>query len=38
MWFCDAYIVVIGEITVTDTANAKRNKAVVSKNNAPFIN
>ena len=34
----DAYIVVKGDITVTDPDNAKRNKAVAFKNNAPFIN
>ena len=36
--FSDAYIVVKGEITVTNPNNAKRNKAVAFKNNAPFIN
>ena len=36
--FSDAYIVVKGEITVTDPNNAKRNKAVAFKNNAPFTN
>ena len=36
--FSDAYIVVKGEITVTNPDNAKRNKAVAFKNNAPFIN
>ena len=36
--FSGAYIVVKGEITVTDPGNAKRNKAVAFKNNAPFIN
>ena len=38
---CDysgAYIVVKGNIIVTDADNAKRNKATVFKNNAPFIN
>ena len=34
----DAYIVVKGEITVTNPNGAKRNKAVSFKNNAPFIN
>ena len=34
----DAYIVVKGTITVTNPDNAKRNKAVAFKNNAPFIN
>ena len=36
--FSDAYIVVKGTITVTDPDNAKRNKSVAFKNNAPFIN
>ena len=36
--FGDAYIVVKGEITVTIPNDAKRNKAVVFKNNSPFIN
>ena len=36
--FSDAYIVVKGNITVTNPDNAKRNKAVTFKNNAPFIN
>ena len=36
--FSDAYIVVKGTITVTNPDNAKRNKAVAFKNNAPFIN
>ena len=36
--FSDAYIVVKGTITVTEPDNAKRNKKVISKNNAPFIN
>ena len=36
--FSDAYIVVKGEITVTNPNNAKRNKAIAFKNNAPFIN
>ena len=38
---CDdsnAYIIVKGDITVTNPNNAKRNKAVAFKNNAPFIN
>ena len=34
----DAYIVVKGNIIVTNPDNAKRNKAVAFKNNAPFIN
>ena len=33
-----AYIVVKGNITVTDPDNGERNKAAVFKNNAPFIN
>ena len=33
----DAYIVVKGTITVTNPDNAKRNKTVAFKNNAPFI-
>ena len=36
--FSDAYIVVKVDITVTNPNNAKRNKAVAFKNNAPFIN
>ena len=36
--FSDAYIVVKGDIIVTSPNNAKRNKAVAFKNNAPFIN
>ena len=36
--FSDAYIDVEGNIIVTNPANAKRNKSVVFKNNAPFIN
>ena len=36
--FSDAYIVVKGDITVTEPNNARRNKSVVFKNNAPFIN
>ena len=36
--FSDAYIVVKGTITVVRPNNAKRNKAVAFKNNAPFIN
>ena len=35
--FSDVYIVVKGDIIVTSPNNAKRNKAVVFKNNAPFI-
>ena len=36
--FSDAYIVVKGDITVTNPNNAKRNKSVTFKNNASFIN
>ena len=36
--FSEAYIVVKGIITVTEPDNAKRNKSIVFKNNAPFIN
>ena len=36
--FSDAYIVIKGDIIVTNPNNAKRNKAVAFKNNAPFIN
>ena len=36
--YSDAYIVVKGDIAVTAPDNAKRDKAVTSKNNAPFIN
>ena len=36
--YSDAYIVVKEIITVTEPDNAKRNKAVAFKNNAPFIN
>ena len=36
--FSNAYIVVKGTITVVRPNNAKRNKAVTFKNNAPFIN
>ena len=36
--FSDAYIVVKGNIIVTNPDNAKRDKAVPFKNNAPFIN
>ena len=36
--FGDAYIVVEADITVTIPDNAKRNKSVEFKNNAPFIN
>ena len=36
--FNDVYIVVKGIIAVTNPNDAKRNKAVAFKNNAPFIN
>ena len=36
--FSDAYIVVEGDIIVTELDNAKRKKAVTFKNNAPFFN
>ena len=36
--FNDAYIVVKGDTTVGVPNNAKRNKVVAFKNNAPFIN
>ena len=36
--FNDAYIVVKGDITVTEPDYAKRNKTITFKNNAPFIN
>ena len=36
--FSDAHIVVKGTTTVVRPNNAKRNKATVFKNNAPFIN
>ena len=36
--FSDAYIVVKGDIVITESNNAKRNKSVAFKNNAPFIN
>ena len=36
--FSDAYIVVKGDITITNPKNAKLNKAVAFKNNASFIN
>ena len=34
----DAYVVVKGDIIVTEPDDAKRNKKVTFKNNAPFIN
>ena len=36
--FSDLYIVVKRDIIVTSPNNAKRNKSVTFKNNAPFIN
>ena len=36
--FSKAYIVVKGTVTVTEPDDAKRNKEVTFKNNAPFIN
>ena len=36
--YTDAYIVVKGNIIVTNPDGAKRNKSVAFKNNAPFIN
>ena len=36
--FSDTYIFVKGYITVTEPDDAKRNKSVTFKNNAPFIN
>ena len=36
-YFSDAYIAVNEIITVTELGNAKRNKSVEFKNNAPFI-
>ena len=36
--YSDAYIVVKGTITIVRPNNAKRNKEVIFKNNAPFIN
>ena len=36
--FSDVYIVLKGDITVTNPDNAKRNKAATFKNNATFIN
>ena len=36
--FSDGYIVVKGDITITNPDNAKRNKAVAFKDNSPFIN
>ena len=36
--FSDTYIVVKGDITVTEPNNAKKTKSVAFKNNALFIN
>ena len=36
--FSDVYIIVKETITVVDLDNAKRNKSVAFKNNAPLIN
>ena len=36
--FSNAYIIVKGTITVTEADDAKSNKEVTFKNNAPFIN
>ena len=36
--FSDAYIVVKGDITVTEPDNTKWSKIVAFRNNAPFIN
>ena len=36
--YSDLYTVVKGDIIVTSPNNAKRNKSVTFKNNAPFIN
>ena len=36
--FSDAYFVIKGDIAVTNPDNAKRNKIIAFKNNAPFIN
>ena len=36
--FSDVYIVVEGIIAVTEPNEARRNKSVAFKNNAPFIN
>ena len=39
LWdFSDAYVAVKGIIAVTNLDDAKRNKAVAFKDNAPFIN
>ena len=36
--FSDAYIVVEGNVIVTNPEDAKRNKSIAFKNNTPFIN
>ena len=36
--YSNAYIIVKGDVSVTNPNNAKRNKTVAFKNNAPFIN
>ena len=36
--YSNAYVAVKGDIIATNPNNAKRNKAVTFKNNAPFIN
>ena len=36
--YSNAFIIVKGDITVTNPNNAIRNKAVAFKNNSPFIN
>ena len=36
--YSDTYIIVKRTISVTQPDNAKRNKAVAFKNNAPFVN
>ena len=38
MRFTDAYIVVEGNLIVTNPDNVKRSKSVAFKNNAPFMN
>ena len=37
-YYSDRYILVKGNIIVTNPDDAERNKAAVFKNNAPFIN
>ena len=36
--FSDVFIVVKGDITVTEPDTAKTNKSAAFKNNAPFVN